>query len=56
MAAPVRIKDANWHRSKQLLKECGWKRGDSALVNLREEQKNGASRWSAIRYFADTTN
>jgi len=34
MAAPVDIKDANWHRSKQLHKECGWKRGDSAIANL----------------------
>jgi len=33
MAAPVEIEDANWHRSKQLHKECGWKRGDSAMVN-----------------------
>jgi hypothetical protein len=38
MAAPVEIEDANWHRSKQLHKECGWKRGDSAIVNL----ENGA--------------
>ena len=34
MAAPVEIEDANWHRSKQLHKECGWKHGDSAIVNL----------------------
>src|SRR5260370_9374937 len=35
MAAPVEIEDANWHRSKQLNKECGWKRGDSAMVKPR---------------------
>jgi len=37
MAAPVEIEDANWHRSKQLHKECGWKRGDSANANLGKD-------------------
>jgi len=30
---PFQIEDTNWHRGKQLLQECGWKRGDSAIVN-----------------------
>jgi hypothetical protein len=37
MAAPVEIEDANWHRSQQLHKECGWKRGDSAIANLGKD-------------------
>jgi hypothetical protein len=40
MAAPVEIDDANWHRSKQLHKECGWKRDDSTIVKLRKERGN----------------
>ena len=32
MAAPVTIEDTSWHRSNQLHKECGWKRGDSLPV------------------------
>ena len=27
---PFRIEDPNWHRSKQLHRECEWKQGDSA--------------------------
>lgn len=39
MAAPVEIEDPNWHRSKPLLKECEWKQGDSAAVNLGRTRK-----------------
>jgi len=52
MAAPLEIEDANWHRSEQLHKECGWKRGDSTIVKLRKGRENRrASRWSAISHF-----
>jgi hypothetical protein len=53
MAAPVEIEDANWHRSKQLQRECGWKRGDSAMVKFGKGRDNlRATRWSAISHFA----
>jgi hypothetical protein len=56
MAAPVEIEDANWHRSQQLHKECGWKRDDSTMVKLRKERGNlCASRWSAISILAGAT-
>src|SRR4029077_5443177 len=42
MAAPVEIEDANWHRSQQLHKECGWKRGDSAIANLGKDAPKAA--------------
>jgi hypothetical protein len=32
MAAPFQIEDASWHRSNGSIEECGWKRGDSAMV------------------------
>jgi len=31
MAAPVEIKDPNWHRSGSSLEECEWKQGESAM-------------------------
>jgi len=37
MAAPVEIEDPNWHGSKQLHKECEWKRDDSTMAKLRKE-------------------
>ncbi len=52
MAAPVEIEDPNWHRSEPLLKECEWKQGDSAGVNL--EGRMGASGGSAIGSRSDT--
>src|SRR5579862_9355041 len=30
MAAPGRIEDPNWHRSRELPQECEWKQGESA--------------------------
>ena len=39
MAAPVEIEDPNWHRSETLQKECEWKQGDSAGVNLGRTRK-----------------
>ena len=52
MAAPVEIEDPNWHRSKPLHKECGWKRDDSTVVKLRKQRRSlCASRWSAISTF-----
>jgi hypothetical protein len=57
MAAPVEIEDANWHRSKQLHKECGWKHGDSAIVNLEKDAKNlRASRCAAISNYCCLTS
>jgi hypothetical protein len=58
MAAPVEIEDANWHRSKQLHKECGWKRGDSAIVNFENGARSFAppvGRRSAIFFGAANT-
>jgi hypothetical protein len=34
MAAPVIRKDAKWHRSEQLHRECEWKQGDAAGANV----------------------
>jgi hypothetical protein len=39
MAAPVEIEDTSWHRSRKLHYECGWKRGDSAIMNARAGRK-----------------
>lgn len=33
MAAPVIRKDAKWHRSQPLQRECEWKQGDTAGVH-----------------------
>ncbi len=51
MAAPVpKIKNAKrplgW---RQILFECEWKHGESAVVKNREGRQQGASRWSAKR-------
>jgi len=32
MAAPIKMKNPNWHRSGKLQQECEWKQGESAVV------------------------
>ena len=65
MAAPVfRLKDANRHRSGNApIQECEWKQGESAVGEVRKDQKHfprggslkayHASRWSAIDLIGD---
>jgi hypothetical protein len=67
MAAPVfRLKDANRHRSGNApIQECEWKQGESAVGEVRKDQKHfprggslkvyRASRWSAIGLIGNTT-
>jgi hypothetical protein len=54
IAAPVEIENPNWHRSKPLHSECGWKQGESAVGRWGKDA-GGASRWSAVGIGADTT-